>query len=183
MSKRQIKRISKLMSLILRHNPETIGVKLDENGWLSIQELIHGINRKGNGITIDLDLLEHIVETSDKQRFVFDKEHKHIRANQGHSVSIDLELEPMIPPEELFHGTVDRFLDDIRSGGLNKMSRQYVHLSQDLETAAKVGQRRGKPVILKIRSGDMCPEAYTFYKSNNGIWLTNHVPAAYIKFP
>eukprot|EP00587_Corethron_hystrix_P010235 CAMPEP_0113302134 /NCGR_PEP_ID=MMETSP0010_2-20120614/3071_1 /TAXON_ID=216773 ORGANISM="Corethron hystrix, Strain 308" /NCGR_SAMPLE_ID=MMETSP0010_2 /ASSEMBLY_ACC=CAM_ASM_000155 /LENGTH=139 /DNA_ID=CAMNT_0000155869 /DNA_START=96 /DNA_END=515 /DNA_ORIENTATION=+ /assembly_acc=CAM_ASM_000155 len=103
--------------------------------------------------------------------------------NQGHSVSIDLELEPMIPPEELFHGTVDRFLDDIRSGGLNKMSRQYVHLSQDLETAAKVGQRRGKPVILKIRSGDMCPEAYTFYKSNNGIWLTNHVPAAYIKFP
>ena len=178
---KQIKHISKLMSLILRHKPETINVELDQNGWLAVDDLIAGINRKG--IKLDFDKLVEVVETNDKKRFIFNDDQTRIRANQGHSISIDLELKPIVPPTELFHGTVEKFLDVIEAEGLKKMSRQHVHLSEELQTAIKVGQRRGKPIILKVQSGKMHEEGHQFFKSENGVWLTDSVPSSYIEFP
>jgi putative RNA 2'-phosphotransferase len=181
MNEKEIKRISKFLSLLLRHQPETIGLNLDENGWANVDELIH--KSKNRRMNFSLSDLEKVVAENDKQRFSFNEDKTKIRANQGHSIkNINLEFEAIEPPENLYHGTVGKFLDSIKTSGLQKMSRQHVHLSEDLITATKVGSRRGKPIILVINSGLMFREGYEFYKSKNGVWLTDQVPNKFIQF-
>lgn len=181
MNERETKRISKFLSLLLRHQPDLVGLQLDENGWAEVHELIQKSKKKGKDFT--LEILEQVVATNDKKRFSFNEDKTKIRANQGHSLkNIDLQFEAIEPPEFLYHGTVPKFMQAIRSQGLQKMSRQHVHLSQDLETATKVGSRRGVPTILTIRSGAMFEEGFEFYKSANGVWLTDQVPVKFIEF-
>lgn len=174
------KGISKLLSYILRHSPETIGLKLDENGWADVDELIAKFDLYER--RIDFELLDYIVENNDKKRFAFNEGKTRIRASQGHSISIELNLDEVEPLECLYHGTVEKFLSDIEAQGLQKMSRQHVHLSADRETANKVGNRRGKPIILTINSGAMHRAGYKFYLSDNNVWLTDVVPAEFITF-
>jgi putative RNA 2'-phosphotransferase len=172
------KGISKLLSFILRHSPETIGLKLDENGWAEVSALIAKFDLYDR--RIDFELLEYIVQNNDKKRFAFNDDKTKIRASQGHSISVELNLNETEPLAYLYHGTVERFLLDIKVQGLQKMSRQHVHLSADRETAVKVGGRRGKPIILTINSGAMHRAGYKFYLSDNNVWLTDVVPAEYI---
>ncbi|WP_426328341.1 RNA 2'-phosphotransferase [Pedobacter sp. R-06] len=174
------KGISKLLSYILRHSPETISLKLDENGWADVNELMAKFDLYDN--RIDFELLEYIVENNDKKRFAFNNDKTKIRASQGHSIAVELNLNQAEPLACLYHGTVEKSLSDIKSQGLQKMSRQHVHLSADKETASKVGSRRGKPVILTINSGEMHRAGYKFYLSDNNVWLTDVVPAEYITF-
>ena len=169
---------SKFLSLILRHQPEKIGLSLDANGWASIDDLLRLSTAKGRPLT--RALLDEVVETNDKQRFVFNEDRSMIRASQGHSVAVDLELSAVAPPPVLFHGTATRFLESIRVQGLLKGSRQHVHLSPDESTAIRVGQRHGKPVVLRIAAGRMQLEGHKFYRSANGVWLTDHVPPIFI---
>lgn len=171
-------RISKFLSLVLRHKPQEIDLHLDANGWASVQELIEKMNASGE--TIDFDLLQAIVSANDKKRFAFNEDKTMLRASQGHSIDVELNLKKMPPPEFLYHGTVEKFISSIQQTGLQKMSRQHVHLSGNKETASKVGARRGNPVILQIRSGVMHADGYTFYLSENGVWLTEYVPVKYI---
>jgi len=173
-------RISKFLSLILRHSPETIHLTIDKNGWANIDELISNAN-KYKKMYLSTELIKTIVETNDKQRFSISDDGKRIRANQGHSIQIDLELECKTPPDILYHGTTDRFLDSILKDGLKPMSRQYVHLSQSEETALSVGKRHGKPIILYIMAKTMYDEGYKFYLSENNVWLVDNVPAKYIE--
>lgn len=170
-------KISKLMSLVLRHKPESIGIKLDNNGWANVDELIVNINRMG--YQIDFNLLNEIVETNDKQRFSFSEDKSRIRANQGHSVNVDVELEAATPPDILYHGTSTRFLDSILEKGLTKQSRNHVHLSSDEATALAVGRRHGTPTLLKIDAKTMVEDGIMFYKSKNGVWLTETVSSKY----
>jgi putative RNA 2'-phosphotransferase len=174
------KHISKFLSLVLRHKPEEINLKLDTNGWADTDELIEKLNSRN--FNIDFELLEQVVINNDKQRFSFNEDYSAIRANQGHSVEIDLALEPVQPPDKLYHGTVAKFIDAIKKEGLQKMSRRHIHLSRDIETAQKVGARRGKPIILNINAGKMHTAGFVFYVSENGVWLTDTVPPAYIEF-
>lgn len=178
-NEKQIKSISKFLSLVLRHQPDTIGVQLDENGWVEIQTLIEKFPKEHQ---LDKEVLEYVVANNDKQRFAFNENKTKIRANQGHSVTVDLALNPTQPPEYLYHGTVVDFLEAIHKEGLKKMSRQHVHLSQDQETAIKVGSRRGKPIILTVRTGAMANDGHEFYLSDNNVWLIDRVPAKYIEF-
>ena len=169
--------ISKLIALVLRHKPQTIGITLDEHGWANVNELIDGIAKK---CPFDLATLEEIVATDNKQRYSFNEDHTLIRANQGHSIPVDVELESMTPPEFLYHGTGEKFVASIDQTGLIPKSRLYVHLSKDRETAVKVGQRHGKPVIYVVKSGEMHRNGYVFYCSVNGVWLTKNVPLQYL---
>jgi putative RNA 2'-phosphotransferase len=181
MEEKKAKRISKFLSLILRHNPETIGLHLDKNGWAEVSELLEK-SKKGR-VHFDANELVYIVKTNNKQRFSFNEDHTKIRANQGHSLQhIQLELEPQTPPAFLYHGTVAKFMDAIRAKGLLKINRQHVHLSTDRATATNVGSRRGKPIILSIRAEEMYHKGYIFYRSANGVWLTDHVPSTFISF-
>jgi len=180
MNEKQKKTISKFLSLILRHNPETIGLRLDTNGWANVEELLS--KSAIHNIPCTKKELEEVVETNDKQRFIFNEDHSQIRANQGHSIRVDLNLQSQTPPDFLFHGTVEKFMTSIQSEGLKKMSRQHVHLSRDKETAEKVGDRRGQAIILVILSGAMHKDGYDFYLSENGVWLTDNVPVNYINF-
>ncbi len=173
--------ISKFLSLVLRHQPESIGLSLDERGWANIDDLLDAANRTGT--TIDRNQLLQVVENNDKRRFSLSDDGTMIRANQGHSILVDLELSPVSPPDRLFHGTVERFLDSIREQGLRPGARQHVHLSKDVATATTVGKRRGKPVILTIRSAVMHADGLDFFLSANGVWLTASVPVDYIEFP
>lgn len=166
--------------MVLRHKPEEIGVAMDANGWVDVDELIEKCNN--HKMPLDFDTLEEIVVTSDKQRFELNDAYTKIRANQGHTINVDLEFEVTTPGEFLYHGTVEKYLDAIKSNGLQKMQRLHVHLSKDLETAVKVGSRRGKPVILKIQAMKMHEDGHAFYLSKNGVWLCNHVPVQYIEF-
>ena len=175
------KRISKLMSLVLRHKPEHLDLTLDENGWVKVDLLLAAMQRQG--LDVDRDLLEEVVRDNDKQRFAFNEGQIQIRASQGHSIEVDVQLAQKTPPSILLHGTVEKFLDAIRESGLKKMSRQHVHLSADMETASKVGSRRGKPVILQIDAANMEKNGHVFYLSANGVWLTDHVPPGFITFP
>lgn len=170
------KRVSKFLSLVLRHKPETIGITLDENGWVSVEELLEAMHKNGKQITIEQ--LEDVVKNNDKKRFII--EDSRIRANQGHSLNVDLKLTTAVPPKILHHGTATRFLKPILEEGLRKMNRQHVHLSNDEVTASKVGARHGKLVILAITAGKMHSDGYKFYCSENGVWLTNSVPNDYI---
>ncbi len=178
--KRQ-KHISKFLSLVLRHQPEWIGIQLDAQGWTPVDALITKAQR--HGTLFSEAELRQVAADSDKQRFAFSDDGTQIRANQGHSVTVDLALEPAVPPEVLYHGTVGKFLDSIRRQGLRKGQRHYVHLSPDEATATKVGSRRGRPVILQIASGQMHADGLVFYLSANGVWLTDHVPPSYMTFP
>lgn len=182
MTPRANKKASKFLSYVLRHHPEKIGISLDANGYISVSGLITAL-RKDGWKDFDEKRLNDIVVTNDKKRFSYSDCKKLIRASQGHSVSIDLGLKPMDPPEYLFHGTVQKFLGDIQKEGLTKRSRQHVHLSADLETANKVGLRRGKPVILKIKAKEMKEQGHSFYISANGVWLTDKVPQKFVIFP
>jgi len=170
-----LKSTSKFLSLILRHKPQIVGLELDEHGWADVEELISRV--KG----LNLAKLEQIVAQDEKQRYSFSADKKLIRANQGHSIPIDLELAELEPPEILYHGTAESFSSSIIAQGLLKMSRLYVHLSSDVETAEKVGRRHGKPKIFLVESQKMFRDGYKFYRSVNGVWLTEHVPAKYLK--
>ena len=171
-------RISKYISLILRHKPEVIGIQLDTHGWADVNALLAGISRK---YPINRDILEEIVQSDEKQRYSFSEDGTKIRANQGHSIQVDVELPVTEPPETLYHGTAQRFAASIEVQGLLPQSRLYVHLSPDPETAEKVGQRHGKPVVYLVDAGQMHRDGYLFYLSANGVWLTKVVPAPYLK--
>lgn len=166
--------MSKRLSYILRHKPESIGIKLDRFGYANVEELL-------DKLKMDKEELEKIVATDNKNRYSFNEDKTKIRANQGHSIKVDLELKEIKPPKVLYHGTVEKFLDSIKEKGLLPQQRQYVHLSEDLDTAISVGKRRGEPIILEIDSYKMYEEGGKFYKSENGVWLTDKVDKRYIK--
>jgi len=174
-------RLSRFLSLILRHHPEKIGLQLDAQGWADVDELLKKADTSGRRIT--REMLLQVVRDNDKQRFALNEDQTRIRASQGHSISIDLGLEPTVPPDVLYHGTVDRFLASIRDRGLVSGDRQHAHLSRDQATATKVGQRRGKPKILTVDSAGMHRDGMLFFLSVNHVWLTDHVPPNYIRFP
>lgn len=180
LSDKETKGISKFMSLVLRHKPETIGLTLDENGWADTTELITKLNGTGYFV-INADVLQHVVNTNAKQRFAFNADKTRIRANQGHSISIDLDIEPTAPPNILYHGTGENAVEAILPNGLQKRERQHVHLSTDVQTAIAVGSRHGKPVVLQVDAAAMHSNGFVFYLSDNGVWLTDHVPALYLK--
>jgi putative RNA 2'-phosphotransferase len=181
MTDKEIIRTSKFLSLILRHEPERVGLTLGEAGWVDVEELLKAMN--SHGVALTLDQLKHIVATSDKKRYAFSEDGKRIRASQGHSVKVDLKYAPQTPPEILYHGTATRFLTGIRRYGLQKMQRHAVHLSSEIKTTFQVGGRHGEPVPLKIRAGDMHRAGFVFHCSANGVWLIDHVPPQFIEFP
>jgi len=181
MTDKETIKMSKFLSLILRHEPERVGLKLGEAGWVSVEELLQALTR--HGVAITLDELRHIVATSDKKRYAFSNDGQRIRASQGHSVEVDLQYPPQTPPEILYHGTATRFLDGIRKDGLQKMERHDVHLSAETKVTLQVGGRHGKPVLLTIRAGDMHRAGFVFRCSANRVWLVDHVPPSFIQFP
>lgn len=170
-------KVSKFIALILRHKPETIGISLDEHGWADVKELITGVSRN---YPLDMDQLEEIVRTDGKQRYSFNADHTKIRANQGHSVPVDVELKQTDPPAVLYHGTGEKYLDSIRKSGLIPKSRLYVHLSGDIPTARNVGKRHGRPVIFRIDARKMKEDGFVFFLSENGVWLIKQVPVRYL---
>jgi putative RNA 2'-phosphotransferase len=175
MTEQQRTKISKRLSYILRHAPESVGLKLDENGWASVHDLMSKF-----GMPLSIEDLNEVVETNEKKRFAFNDDLTKIRASQGHSIEIDLAYQPTTPPEFLFHGTATRFIESIKKDGLLKGSRHHVHLSLDETTARKVGARHGSPVILTLKSKEMYEAGYVFYVSENDVWLTEHVPTRFI---
>ncbi|MBC8173185.1 MAG: RNA 2'-phosphotransferase [Chitinophagales bacterium] len=177
-TEKETTRISKFLSLILRHDPAYIQLELDENGWADIHTLIEGAKKRSVHLTTDL--IDHIVETNAKKRFSLNADKTKIRANQGHSVSVDLQYEAKIPPAILYHGTAKKNLHSILANGLQKQKRHHVHLSADKETALAVGKRHGEPVVLLIAAEKMHADGFTFYISDNGVWLTDVVAAKYI---
>lgn len=174
------KRTSKFLSYVLRHRPDEIGLELDPQGWADVEGLIALANEAGVALT--RELLDHVVATNSKKRFAFSPDGRRIRASQGHSIDVDLSLEPVVPPEHLYHGTATRYLLPIRREGLRSMSRRHVHLSGDRETAVAVGSRHGVPSVLTVRSAAMHEEGFAFYRSENGVWLVERVPASFIIF-
>ncbi len=172
------KDISKYISLILRHKPDVIGITLDEHGWADVDELLAGISKT---TPIDMNLLEKIVVEDEKQRYSFNEDKTLIRANQGHSIPVDVELRKVAPPDVLYHGTGEKYVSSIDEHGLLPKSRLYVHLSSDEETATKVGKRHGEPVIYTVDAKKMAEDGYEFYLSVNGVWLIKNVPIQYLK--
>lgn len=172
------KSTSQFISLILRHKPETIGITLDEHGWADVNELINGV---GKTHKIDREILEAIVAEDEKQRYSFNEDHTLIRANQGHSIPVDVELEKITPPDILYHGTGVKYKESIDLQGLIPKSRLYVHLSGDADTARKVGQRHGTPIIYEVKASRMSEDGYQFFRSVNGVWLTKEVPSKYLE--
>ena len=178
-SEKQLTQISKFLSLVLRHQPETISIQLDQNGWTDVNELIERANNYG--VKFDREILNHIVETNSKKRFAFNETYDKIRASQGHSVDIELGYTNQKPPEILYHGTGEKSVKSIFESGLEKQSRQHVHLSSEIESAIKVGQRHGKPIVIKILAEQMYNDNFQFFLSDNGVWLTDNVPTKYLK--
>ncbi|NEC09798.1 RNA 2'-phosphotransferase [Streptomyces sp. SID7909] len=179
MDERRTVKVSKYLSKHLRHQPERIGLTLDAHGWVPIEELLSAAAR--HHFPISRAELDHVVASNDKQRFAVDTDR--IRASQGHTVAVDLGLPPSEPPAYLYHGTVGRTLDAIRAEGLRPMNRTHVHLSPDRETATRVGARRGRPVVLSVDAGAMHRAGHTFWVSANGVWLTDAVPAEFVRLP
>ncbi len=177
MTRREVT-ISKFLSLVLRHKPERVGIVLDEAGWVGVSELLKACNARGFPLT--LEELQSVVANNDKKRFAFSEDGARVRASQGHSVKIELDYAPAVPPEILYHGTAERFLSSIKEKGLIKGNRHHVHLSEDATTARAVGQRYGKPFVLEVKSGLMHTDEHMFYRTDNGVWLTEHVPPVYI---
>ena len=166
---------SRYLSKLLRHEPEDL--KMDKNGWVSVEELCQKVD-------ITTDMLDQIVEENDKKRFAYSSDKKRIRASQGHSISIDVQLKEMVPPDVLYHGTSLEAYESIKIVGLTKMKRTHVHLSSDIDTATKVGSRHTKgkqPIILEIDAKSMYKSGGKFYLSENKVWLTDYVPVRYIK--
>lgn len=178
---RRLERISKFISMILRHKPEVIGITLDKHGWADVDELIKGINETREEIEFSKDTLETIVKTDKKQRYSFSQDRTLIRANQGHSIPVDVELEKKEPPKVLYHGTGIKSVKAIQEQGLLPIERLYVHLSTDVETATNVGKRHGTPVIFKVNAEQMQKDSYDFFQSVNGVWLTKEVPVKYLE--
>jgi putative RNA 2'-phosphotransferase len=172
-------RLSKFLSLHLRHAPQAIGLTLQPGGWVNVADLLAACAAHGHPLT--RDELEDLVEDNDKQRFAFDETGQRLRAQQGHSVAVDLQLLPAVPPALLYHGTVPAALPAIRQTGLQKMSRHHVHLSPDEATARRVGQRRGRPVLLVVDAAALHAAGGLFYRSGNGVWLTEAVPPQYVR--
>lgn len=181
MSPAQTTSASKFLSLVLRHEPSAAHVTLDSAGWVEVEALLAGCAKAGRALT--RDELEHVVVTNAKKRFEFSTDGTRIRASQGHSVEVELEYAPQEPPELLYHGTATRFLDSIREKGLIKGQRHHVHLAAETKVTLEVGARHGKPVLLTILAGQMHREGHIFYRSTNGVWLVEHVPTPFIRFP
>lgn len=175
----QLIKQSKFMSMVLRHKPESIGLVLDEAGWVDVNELIEKANVHGRCLTVAL--IQEIVRCNDKQRFSISEDGARIRANQGHSINVDLGLQTKRPPKNLFHGTATRFMGSIRSKGLLPSGRHHVHLSENRDTAKQVGSRHGVPVLLEVAANKMAQDGFVFYLSENGVWLTEKVPMKYIR--
>ncbi|MBI5495310.1 MAG: RNA 2'-phosphotransferase [Deltaproteobacteria bacterium] len=173
--------VSKFLSLHLRHAPQDLGLALEDGGWVDLDALMEGAAARGFPLTEE-DVRE-VVRTSDKQRFSLDDATRRIRANQGHSVPVDLQLEAAIPPDALFHGTTARVLDAIRAEGLRRMARHHVHLSADEATARRVGARRGAAIVVVVDAAAMCTEGRVFFRATNGVWLVEEVPARFLRFP
>ena len=171
-------RTSKYISLILRHKPEVIGITLDEHGWANVDELIAGVSKTHE---LNMGMLEEIVQTDEKQRYSFNPNKTLIRANQGHSIPVDVELDEIAPPDVLYHGTAEKYVASIEATGLQHQSRLYVHLTDNYGTAIKVGQRHGKPVVYEVASQAMARDGYRFFLSVNGVWLTESVPVQYLR--
>ncbi len=168
---------SRFLSLVLRHKPEAAGISLDEHGWANVDELVAGISMQR---MFSMQMLEEIVATDAKERYSFNENHTRIRANQGHSIPVDIKLEISEPPAVLYHGTATKYMDAIRDEGLIAKSRLYVHLSPDYETAIKVGKRHGNPVVLKVNAKAMTDDGFAFCLSANNVWLTEKVPPEYL---
>lgn len=180
MTAERLVKVSKFLSLVLRHRPERIGIRLDRAGWVEVDELLS--RARAHGLPLTRAELEEVVATNDKRRFSFDAEGSRIRAVQGHSVEVELGYAPEVPPETLYHGTAAQLVDAIRREGLKRGQRHHVHLSADAATATRVGARRGRAVVLAVQAGRMQRDGLIFYRSANGVWLTEHVPPAYIVF-
>jgi putative RNA 2'-phosphotransferase len=178
-NKDKVKSISKFLSFVLRHEPQSIGLSLDEAGWASVDELLDKANAKGK--RLDRSLLQHVIDTNDKQRFALSDDGTRIRANQGHSIEVTLGLPAMTPPDVLYHGTATRFLDSILATGLDRRNRHHVHLTESLATAKAVGQRYGKLVLLAVDAQRMSADGHVFHQSDNGVWLTDAVPTRYLR--
>lgn len=174
-------RMSKFLSLVLRHHPERIGLLLDGEGWADVEDLLK--RARGAGVPLTREVLDQVVRDNDKQRFTLDVENGRIRANQGHSIEVDLGLAALTPPPLLYHGTARRSLDSIHRSGLRAGGRRHVHLSATPETARTVGSRHGVPVVLTVKAGRMARDGQGFYRSANGVWLTDRVDVDYLVFP
>jgi len=174
-------KLSKFIALVLRHKPEEIGLTLDGAGWANVVDLLSAMNE--HGTPISAEQLRAIVGTDEKQRYQFSADFGRIRASQGHSIEIDLGYQPLEPPELLYHGTASRFVSSIKKTGLRKGKRHHVHLSISQGVATGVGKRYGRPVILTVAAAQMCRDGHAFYRSENNVWLTDHVPVQYISFP
>lgn len=174
-------RLSKFLCFVLRHHPEDVGIEIDKNGWVPVDMLLYAV--KEHGRSIDRGVLSRIVTEDRKGRFSFSEDGTRIRANYGHSLAIQLDLIPLVPPDDLYHGTARRFVESIKRHGLNPGSRQYVHLSPDRDTAYSVGRRHGEAVILTIRAGRLHAVGHKFYRAAWGTWLIEAVPVEYISFP
>lgn len=173
--------ISKFLSYVLRHDPQAIGITLDSEGWADIDALINGANQSGKGLSHDL--IQQVVDTSDKKRFSLSEDGQRIRSAQGHSISaVAITYPEKEPPEFLYHGTATRFLESIQREGLKPSERQYVHLSEDEQTATAVGQRYGKPIVLKIEALRMYQQGFKFFQAENGVWLVTHLPINFLQF-
>jgi putative RNA 2'-phosphotransferase len=178
---KRIVKISKFLSLVLRHKPEIIDLRLDAAGWARVDELLAAVNQAG--VPLTQEILKQTVRENDKNRFALSDDGRRIRANYGHSIPVDLGLMPRVPPESLFHGTATRSLGSIMAHGITRGRRRYVHLSIDEPTATQVGGRHGKPIVLRVQALHMHRDGFVFYRSESSIWLTEHVPAQYIEFP
>lgn len=170
---------SRFLSLILRHHPEKIGIELDEHGWANVDELLAGMGTKQRPMS--MEILEEIVRTDAKGRYAFNDDRTLIRANQGHSVPVDVELEKAAPSENLYHGTGEKSVASINKQGLLPCGRLYVHLSPDIPTARTVGARHGRPVVYAIDAARMSSDGFDFFRSANGVWLTKRVPPEYLR--
>lgn len=180
MNEKRLVKISKKLSFLLRHQPEAAGLELSPEGWVSVTALLEGFSQ--NFFSISLSELEEVVAKNNKKRFAFNSDKSQIRASQGHSVNVNLGYEAQEPPAELYHGTASRYLKSIRQEGLKKQNRHHVHLSSNTETAKQVGSRHGVPVVLKVYAAAMHREGYTFFVSENGVWLVEAVPSKYLHF-
>ena len=174
----KVKSISKFLSFVLRHEPQSIGLSLDEAGWARVDEMLAKANARGK--RLDRALLQHVIDTNDKKRFAFSDDGARIRANQGHSIEVALGLPAVTPPDVLYHGTATRFLDSILATGLDKRNRHHVHLTDNLATATAVGRRYGKLVLLAVDAQRMSADGHVFHRSDNGVWLTHAVPPQYL---
>ncbi|UPL47942.1 RNA 2'-phosphotransferase [Hymenobacter sublimis] len=179
LSEKEATRLSKLLSLVLRHNPAHLGLTLEAQGWVEVDTLL--AQAKAHQVPLTRENLQYIVETNAKQRFRFSEDQQRIRASQGHSVEVALGYSPVTPPTVLYHGTATRHQASIQQNGLQKMSRQHVHLSADIATARQVGSRHGQPVVFAVEAARMHADGHSFYQADNGVWLTEEVPAQYLQ--